>query len=140
MDDYVRELQDDRKTAVWKAKLSDGRVVYMDDGRPGMEPSSAWLRLRRLVEETGVRVVGLSLQFRSHQQENILPADAEGYFFRKSALGFPTGTDTIESYLVGHLTEGRLFVQRWRVPELVMVEEQERDPAEARESLIVNPK
>jgi hypothetical protein len=140
MDDYVRELQDDRKTVVWRARLSDGTEAVMDDGRPGEDPPSAWLRLRERVGNTGVRITGLSLQFRSHQQESILPANADGYFFRKSALGFLTGTETIESYLVGHLTDGRLFVQRWRVPELVLVEETERDPAEAGESLIVNPK
>jgi hypothetical protein len=140
MDDFVRELQDDRRTAVWRAHLTDGTEVWMDDGRPGSDPPSAWLRLRERVAKTGARITGLSLQFRSHKQENILPADADGYFFRKSALGFLTGTETVESYLVGHLTGGRLFVQRWRVPELVLVEEVERDPAEAGESLIVNPR
>jgi hypothetical protein len=44
-DEYVTELQHDRATAIWLVKLDDGSVIAMDDGRPGENPSSAWIRL-----------------------------------------------------------------------------------------------
>jgi hypothetical protein len=67
-DDYTRSLETDRRQALWRAELSDGRVVVMDDGRPGVSPDSAWLRLAEEVRRTGVRIRRLWPQFRSNAQ------------------------------------------------------------------------
>ena len=117
----MRELQEDRGHAVWVATLSSGEEVAMDDGRPGHAPASAWLRLRERVRAEGLRVVGLRLQFRSHVVRPV-PADAPGYFFSKCSVGVLSGSSFhLAFYLVGHLTDSGVVVQRYKVPELVCV-------------------
>lgn len=138
-DDYTRELETDRRQALWRAELSDGRVVCMDDDRPGTHPASAWVRLAAEVEATGARIVRLWPQFRSNAQRDALPANADGYFFCKSAMGVWGMPDTLHFMLLGHLTGGTLVVQKWSVPELILVEVEPRDPAAAGPCLIRNP-
>jgi hypothetical protein len=138
-DDYTRELETDRGQALWRAELSDGRVVVMDDGRPGCDPPSAWLRLADEVRRTGVRVVRLWPQFRDNAQRDCLPANADGYFFAKAVLGMWGLSDTLQFMLLGHLTENAIVVQRWSVPELILVDVERRDPEAAGDCLIRNP-
>lgn len=139
-DDYTMELETDRKTALWRAELSDGSVVCMDDHRPGVQPHSAWVRLAEHVGRTGLRIRRLWLQFRSNHKRDILPADADGYFFCKSALGSWGNPETFSFYLVGYLQSEKLVVQRWSVPDLNLVDAEERDPARAGDCLIRNPR
>jgi hypothetical protein len=118
----------------WIAHLSNGERIYKDDGRPGVEPPQAWLRLAEYCRQNHLFVVNLTLQFRSHH-EAPLPANADGYYFTHRAevvQGFPT----VESYVIGYLNEGRLLVQQWRVPELVLVGQEYRDADRAGPSLI----
>lgn len=126
-DGYVEELQVDRGEAVWRAELSDGTVATMDDGRPGCEPRSAWLRLAAHCEDRGLSVVKLWLEFRSNAARDILPERADGYFFSKCVLGMFNAADTLSFYLVGSLHQGKLVVQRWKVPELLLLDVEERD-------------
>jgi len=130
-DDYTDELQTDRGQAVWQAELSSGEVVTMDDGRPGVDEPSAWVRLGHYCRRNGLRIRRLWLKFRSNVARDILPADADGYFFCKSALGMLNSADTYHFYLVGFIRDGSLTVQRWQVPELVLIESESRpiDPA-----------
>jgi hypothetical protein len=138
-DDYTRSLETDRRQALWRAELSDGRVVVMDDGRPGVSPDSAWLRLAEEVRRTGVRIRRLWPQFRSNAQHDALPADADGYFFCKSAVGIWGLADTLQFMLVGSLQGTNLVIQKWSVPELILVEVETRDPKLAGDCLIRNP-
>jgi hypothetical protein len=139
IDDYIKEMQTDRRQAIWVANLSDGTSCFMDDGRPGVQPYSAWVRLKAHLEKTGLSIDNLRLQFRSNIKSDILPAKASAYFFCKSALGHLNSADTLEFFLVGVLQDGKLRVQRWNVPELILVDVQERDVEKAGECLIKNP-
>ncbi len=65
-DDYVEEMQE-RRYAVWIAKLTDGTSVWMDDGRPGVRPDSAWLRLCDYVAVHKLRIVDIDLKFRTNR-------------------------------------------------------------------------
>ena len=138
-DEYTASLEDERGQALWRAELADGSVVVMDDGRPGLEPRSAWLRLRARVLAGGPRVRRLWAGFRSNQHRGILPADADGYFFAKAVLGSPDEPETLSFFLLGALAGGVLTVQKWQVPEMVLVSVEERDPATAGECLLLNP-
>jgi DNA-binding NarL/FixJ family response regulator len=138
-DDYTRELETDHGQALWRAELSDGRVVVMDDGRPGVDPPSAWLRLADEVRRTGVRVVRLWPQFRDNAQRDCLPANAEGYFLAKAALGMWGLANTLHFMLVGYLQGDEIVLQRWSVPELILVEVERRDAKAAGDCLIRNP-
>jgi hypothetical protein len=121
----------------WVAELSDGRRVYMDDYRPCETQHSAWIRLKDLVAQEGVRVVSLYIQFRSHV-ESPLPRNQDGYFFAKGLMSGINGSQ-YGSFVIGYLQGESLKVQRWQVPELILTEEEERDPATAGEFLLRNP-
>src|SRR4051812_18382888 len=110
-DDYVRELQEDHATAVWVAELSDGSTVYMDDGRPGVTPHSAWLRLAGHLAKSGLGIRELWLKFRSNELR-ILPSGAAGYFFSKSVVGLLYECSSLSFYLMGVLTGDKVVVQR----------------------------
>lgn len=125
-DDYTAELQTDRGQALWQAELSSGEVVTMDDQRPGVDEPSAWVRLGHYCRRNGLHVRRLWLKFRSNVARDILPADADGYFFCKSVVGMMNSTETYHFYLVGCLRDGELVVQRWQVPELVRIEQERR--------------
>ena len=126
-DDYTQEKW--LSEARWIAVLSTGEQVLQDDDRPGVEPKSAWLRLGEHVKKTGSKIVELSIRFRDEPAVTF-PSNAEGYFFRKSMGAFLFSDTSYGFYVVGVLQEGTLLVQKWKVPEMVLVEEEIRDPAD----------
>lgn len=137
-DEYVTELQEDRQTPVWVATLENGATVWMDDHRPGVEPHSAWMRLGEYVRVTRIRITGLQLRFRSNTVT--FPAECDGYFFSKSVVGILNQETTLSFYLVGHCKYGKLMVQRYKIPELILVDESERPILLNDPSLIMNLK
>lgn len=139
-DDFTRELQDDRATALWKVKLSDGSIATMDDGRPGEAQPSAWIRLGEYIRERKLRIVKLWLKFRDNVDENMLPENAEGYFFSKNAIGdVMGGSNTLMFYIVGAVVGGKLTVMRYSSPSLILVDVEEREMEKLGETLIRNP-
>lgn len=126
-DDYSREFW--LANARWVATLSDGRRAHQDDGRPG-HPDSAWLRLGRFLAASGLHLVGLRVGFRNGPAF-VLPGDADGYFFRTAAGAFANGRGrTYRLYLAGHLQGGLVRVRTYQVPEMRLLEEEDRDPAD----------
>lgn len=138
-DEFTTEQETDCGQALWRVLLSNGETIVQDDGRPGGEPPSAWLRLGDYVRENGLSIRKLWLQFRSNKQEQILPEDAEGYFFSKGILGSFNGGSSRHYYVLGYLSENRLYLTQIAVPELLVMEKEERDPATADKTLIRNP-
>lgn len=139
-DEFTREKW--LNEARWTALLSNGQTVIQDDGRPGADPASAWLRLGMYVTEMNLKIVGLTLQFRSELPLH-MPKDAEGYFFRKSMGAFLNTGQTFGFYLIGHLANGVIHVRQYKVPEMILVETTTRDPDDPKKvgpSLIRNNK
>jgi hypothetical protein len=139
-DAYTRDLEIDHATALWRVELSDGRVVVQDDHRPGAEPASAWQRLGLyLLAHPDLAIRRFWLQFRSNVHADILPRDAEGYYFCKSALANIASNRTTHFYLIGALTGCTIMVQRWSVPDLTLVDTEAREPKPG-PCLLVNPR
>jgi hypothetical protein len=137
-DPFVYALQDEKRTAVWVADLSDGTIVYMDDGRPGLE-RSAWLRLCKHCRQKGLWVKRLHVKFRSNRADP-LPLDAQGYYFSHMALGGFGFTDTLQFYLIGALTNQKVRLYKIQVPELIIAECEDRSLGEIyQEALISRP-
>lgn len=136
MNDIVCKQEDDFifEQPRWIAHLSNGEKVYKDDGRPGVEPPQAWLRLANYCRQNQLSVIQLTLQFRSHH-ENPLPSNADGYYFM-NRVEVVQGYPSVESYVIGCLTNGKLYVECWRVPELIITDAQYRDVDKAGPSLI----
>lgn len=136
-DDYVEELQE-RRQALWIAKLTDGTSVWMDDGRPGVNPASAWLRLGQYLKETGLQVVDLDLKFRSNRVSNIFRAASAAHFFCKQSVGLLHNPGQTECfYLLGLLIKDKVVVQRWKVPELILMDVAERDIQTIKEDSLI---
>jgi hypothetical protein len=127
IDDFIL----DKDKTYWIATLSDGTVVYEDDGRPDLERVS-WFRLRNYCKENSLSIVKMAMRFRSNYVECFVPAD--GVFFRRSCLGSfglkasDGSVKSLEFYLIGNVLGNNIHVQRWHVPELIMSDEQELEP------------
>lgn len=46
----------DDKNFIVKVMLSNNEIVYLDDGREGSQPASAWLRLKEYCDTNNLRV------------------------------------------------------------------------------------
>ena len=124
LDSYVNQYGD--KNPMWIAELSNGETIYQDDGRPNAVPESAWARLKIYCENKGLHVTNLKIKNRSNAKD--VPANKDGYFFCKCASAFMFGGETLHSFIVGYLDNGRLFVRKWSMPEMTLERVEERDP------------
>ncbi len=107
---------------LWVAWLSNGKVVYQDDGRPGVGEPSAWKRLRRHCEQHKLWLTRLGLKFRSHEQFDILPKDAEAYFFCNRIFAVMGSEHQHRLAVVGHKAGDQLHCKTFKVPELLLFE------------------
>ena len=132
LDGYVNQYGD--KNPMWIVELSNGETIYQDDERPGKEPSSAWKRLKTYCEKNDVHIVNMKIKNRSNVQD--IGSNHDGYFFCKSAGAFMFGDETIHSFIIGTLDEGRLRVRKWVTPEMSPDRLEERNPFANPECLI----
>jgi|TARA_R110000824_G_scaffold118860_1_gene271274 hypothetical protein len=131
-DSYVNQYAD--SNPIWIATLSNGDTIYQDDGRPDIEPSSAWVRLRLYCKQNDVHIVNMQVRNRSHVED--IGADHDGYFFCKGAGALIFGDMTLHTFNIGVLNEGKLKVRTWRLPELIPERFEERDPYASPECII----
>jgi len=141
-DSYIRDRFESQPR--WIVTLNDGRKVYQDDDRPGLEPS-AWLRLQQYIYENAVQTVcyrfnsvfitGMYLQFRSHIEH--LPSNMDGYFFCKGMTAFMAGP-TVGTYNTGYLSGDKVIVTKWRIPELISIGDDIRDVEKCQKFLILS--
>lgn len=133
-DSFINELAEHNTR--WVVTLSDGRTVYYDDGRPGLENHSAWARLKSYCDEHRLHVTSMYLQFRSHY-ENIEP-NKEGYFFCKAVRGVMTQENdrTYQYFLCGFVEDNKVKITKYSVPELIVVDRFEREIKDCEEYLI----
>ena len=131
-DSYINVYADNNP--IWIATLSNGETIYQDDGRPNVEPKSAWSRLKIYCEKNGLHIKNLKVKNRSHLED--VGSDYDGYFFCKGARGFLFDGLTLHTFVIGILEGEKLRVKRWRLPELIADSFEERDPYECPECII----
>ena len=120
-DEYSREMY--YRGARWVAHLSDGTSVVQDDGRPGLEDESGWIRLAKYLYINDLRITSVDLQFRTQMIKNILSAEADGYFFCKSLSASLNTDERYAFYILGYIKGEVIYTQKWLVPLLIMVED-----------------
>lgn len=117
----------------WEVALNNGEYIYMDDGYGN--PPSAWIRLKEYCSKHKLWITKMLFGFRSNTRT--LPENADGYFFCKGALGSMGSDKTIHYFIVGTLQNGILTTTKWRVPEMLEQETENRDSSLYQDCLIV---
>ena len=134
-DEYLSSYSIDN--TIWFVKLSNGETVYQDDGRPDVEPNSAWLRLKEYCAEKNLRIEEMYLQFRSHVEP--IGTGHDGYYFCKGASGFLFSEETLHSFVVGTLSGDTLSIRHYKTPELTVLQTDTRTKLGNEECLIEKP-
>jgi len=119
----------------WVAILSDGKIVYQDDFRPGIKEPSAWLRLKKYCEDHSVNITEFWLQFRSNRQ--LIGQGADGYYFVKSAFGVWGNPDTYHGCVCGIYKDGKVSAIHWKIPEIIPLSSETREVEITSPSLIL---
>jgi len=122
VDEFIRNKIEGE--AYWVVTLNNGLVVYQDDYRPNIEPWNSWLRLRDYCYAEGVYPVKMHIRFRSHVEH--MPENAEGYYFVRSVLASFGSDITQHLFVIGTIDGGLLQVNKWKTPELIVVDSEYR--------------
>ena len=131
-DEYVRDR------FRWVAVLSDGRVAYGDDDRPGVTPGDSWQRLKAYCLRDGLWVEDLALQFRSHIVP--IPHSDDGYYLVRSVFGVYGEPECYLGCVAGPLVDGRLELVEYVVPDLVPIRTDSRTPDPDNPCLFLRPR
>ena len=121
-DSYINQYAD--SNPIWIAELSNGEKVYQDDGRPNVQPESAWLRLGQYCKENDLYIEGIKVRNRSHVED--VGFGHDGYFFCKGAGALLFQDMTVHTFNIGHIEGGKLYVRTWKLPELIPERFEER--------------
>lgn len=147
-DIYFEWLAYIRREGHWSTRLTNGEVVYQDDYRAECEHNTqpvpnlakAWDRLRIYLKDSNVWIKNLWLQ----NLDNVvkpLPDDADGYFFKKGAIGQLFADYSRQFSIIGYLDLRAKVIKtfKYAVPELILLETEERPIKLDDPSLIVRP-
>jgi hypothetical protein len=115
---------------VWIANLSNGEVLYQEDYNGEDEPI-AWLRLKKKIESEGLKIENFGLKYCDNE---VWLGPAEGYYFTNGAAAYMHGP-TFYLKNIGKIENNKLKVRTYRCPELLLVDEDER---EINENVILN--
>lgn len=107
---------------VWGVDLNDGRRIYQND----TTGNSSWLELKEyLFNNKKLHIQNMFLQFRDNFQH--VGSDNEAYFFSKRLMSqFGCENDQF-FYIVGATNNDNLHVKHFRIPDLIIGEEDDRD-------------
>ena len=108
----------------WEAVLSDGAVVCQDDGRPGENPPSAWVRLGAYLKDSGLKIVEYGLRHGALYFP--LPKNKKGYFFAKGMGCLMSSSGSIHSYLLGYQEGEEVIVYNFKIPEIAVMDKSSR--------------
>jgi hypothetical protein len=125
-----REVEFREGNARWIATLSDGRTAY-DNNR---EDVSTWSELHDFCYANGIWITKLYAHFRSNYIH--LPSGKEGYFFTRSVLGSLMEGSNTYYFLLGYIEDNVVKIQKYRIPEMILVETEERNPVGMERQLI----
>jgi hypothetical protein len=108
----------------WQVELNTGQMVYEDDGRPDYVPS-AWERLAYHCSQTEDFIVNMWIRFRDHVE--CVGSDKEGFFLYKEVRAAPNWDKEVFLYIAGFYEDGVIKCKKWKLPEIIVDEEEERE-------------
>jgi hypothetical protein len=112
IDDFIN----DQDKTHWVVDLSNGKRVYGDDGRPGLE-RVAWKRLRNYLYNNNLYITEMFIRFRSHIES--VGKSEQGYFFKRGILASAYDERQYHKFIVGTIKDGLIHAQTWLVPEII---------------------
>ena len=123
-DTYINDFR--LTNTMWFAELSNGEKVLQDDGRPGVKPSSAWIRLVDYCNENDLYVTKL---YFSNGDGLTYPFDdedgLEGAYFMKGASGDLFTSDTTYTYVFGNVDGNEIRIKKYSVPDCQFITDSE---------------
>lgn len=135
---YDQEYFEDK--AIWIAELSNGIIVYQDDGKNSEIEYSAWIRLKEHLLKNNLCIVKMYIRFRSNIMY-LLEDNADGYFFSIGIIGMMSSSENINFYILGSVKNNKVHVKKIKIPELIVFDEEERELDKCSEhQLILNKK
>jgi len=102
----------------WVVELSDGSRLYQTG-------PNAWAGLLEHLEETGLEINRLGVKFMDH--EEWLPAGKDGYCAYNGVVGIYGLDWTVQKCNIGYVQDNQVLVKHYRKPEMLLVDEDERD-------------
>lgn len=120
--------EDIENNVIWSVKLSDGTTLYSDNEKP-----SAWIRLKKYLQETNLQIYSMQLQFRSHIIN--MPEKAEGYYFANGIIA--SLKNSKECNIVGVLKNGIVECVWFSIPELEPVKKVNKKIEDIKEPFII---
>jgi hypothetical protein len=121
---HSSEWLDQHDIAGWQVELNTGIMVYEDDHRPGFVPS-AWERLCYHCDQTGDYIKNMWIRFRDHVE--CVGSDKEGFFLYKEVRANPGWDKEVFLYIAGYLEGETIKSKKWKLPEIIVDEEDERE-------------
>lgn len=119
---------------LWRARLSNGEIAIQND-----DNCSSWLMLKDYVKQNNLKIEKVFVAFRDHSIHDFMPANAEGYFFVRSVLGILDCPVTFHYYVFGYLKGKYVHCVKYKIPELIQVEQDVRLREDCEDCLIINP-
>lgn len=124
----------------WIVELSNGETVYQDDGKNENCEHSAWIRLKKYIEDNNLSINKFYVRFRSNiiypLQEN-----CDGYFFSIGIIGMMSSEENVNFYILGYVLNNKVMIKKIKIPELIVFDEEEREISNCSEQqLILNKK
>lgn len=123
----------DNAPYIVKATLTNGTEVFLDDGRPGAEPSSAWLRLRQYCLENGIKLDKLGVLCHTGYVQ-VVP-DGQSEYFCISKMIWVSGA-SFDYIIFGYVTDGKIVTCSYNKNPFTFVEYGEREPQKYKDILI----
>jgi hypothetical protein len=135
-DEYFEWLGLIKREAPWVVELSNGEVVYQDDyrgeyllfkGEYGHDNRRSWDILKDYISANNLYIHKMYLKNYNNIVEP-LPLDADGYFFKKGALGKLFSSTTRQYAIIGYYDKATKKTKtfKYALPDLLLVEFDER--------------
>jgi len=129
---------DEKDLPYWYVILSNNECIYQDDYRYG-EYDLTIDRLRNYCKKNKLSIKKAFVKFRSHTELAVSLDDGDSFFFRKKVLGSFSSDRNSHYYLFGKVKNNKIYVNHWKIPELILEESDERDLTDdCEESIIWN--
>ncbi len=119
----------DADVPFWYLRLNDGTMVYQDDCI-NHDPQSAWERLCSYCDSSKQYIDQIWIRFRSNIVT--LPTGKSGWWLKKGILAGITKDmqrrwPDQHFFIIGYVEDNVLKVTKWRLPELIDWEQEDRE-------------